>query len=97
MSLVDYVGDWHKHPARFDMPSEQDRETARQIVTDASWDRIEAVFPIAIVDGTRIRLRAFLMYRHGSNFIEIPVEVVSDRDPRVLYVLTGCSTQSSDS
>lgn len=89
MSRVDYVGDWHKHPSQVDRPSGQDRETARHIVTDDGWNRVEAVFPIAIVDGKQVRMRAFLMYRFTSDFEEMPIEIVPDTDPRVVRVLIG--------
>lgn len=89
MSRVDYVGDWHKHPSHFDRPSGRDRETARTIVTDDGWNQIEAVFPIATVDGKQVRMRAFLMYRYGSDFEEMPIEIVPDTDPRVVRVLIG--------
>ncbi len=89
MGLIDYVGDWHKHPGCFDTPSAQDRQTARHIVTDAEWDQLEAVFPIAVVDGDHIRMRAYLMYRYRDDFAEVPIEIVPDTDPRVLSVLAG--------
>lgn len=86
---VDYVGDWHRHPGRFDQPSAHDLRTARQIVTDPTWSKPEAVFPIAVIDGGRVRLRAYLMQRTTLQFEEIPITVVPDSDPLMRAVLTG--------
>jgi integrative and conjugative element protein (TIGR02256 family) len=84
---VDYVGDWHRHPGSFDRPSGHDLRTARQIVS--TWKCSMALFPIAVVDGAGVRLRAFLMRRETLWFEEVPLEVVADNDPRVIAVLTG--------
>jgi len=86
---VDFVGDWHRHPGRFDRPSGQDLATARRIVTDVSWNKPSAVFPIAIIDGGWVRLRAYLMRRETQEFKEIPITVVPDTHPLMRAVLIG--------
>ena len=86
---VDFGGAWHKHPGLFDQPSAYDVKTARHIVTDPTWDKASAVFPIAVVDAGRVRLRAYLMQRTTQTFEEIAIEVIPDSDPRVLEILGG--------
>lgn len=84
-----FVGAWHRHPGRFDVPSAVDHATARHIVTDPDWDLVQAVFPIAIVRDGEVRVRAFLMHREATDFLEVPFEVVPDDDPLILEVLGG--------
>lgn len=84
-----FVGAWHRHPGRFDVPSAVDHATARHIVTDPEWDVVQAVFPIAIVRDGEVRVRAFLMHRDTPDFLEVPFEVVPDDDPLILEVLGG--------
>lgn len=84
---LDYVGDYHRHPGGFDRPSVQDRETARHIVTDREWDKVEALFPIAVLDGNRMRLRSYLMTRVDTEFMEIGMTVVPDCDRRIRKLL----------
>ena len=86
-----FGGAWHRHPGTFDVPSSVDHKTARHIVTDAEWDTKQAVFPIAVVRGGKVCLRAFLMHRDAPNFIEVPIEVVPNHDPLVLEVLGGAA------
>jgi integrative and conjugative element protein (TIGR02256 family) len=88
-----FVGAWHRHPGRFDVPSAVDLATARHIVTDADWDLVQAVFPIAIVRDKEVRVRAFLMHRDELEFFEIPFEVVPDDDPLILKVLSGSAAK----
>jgi integrative and conjugative element protein (TIGR02256 family) len=85
-----FVGAWHRHPGRFDVPSAVDHETARHIVTDPDWNLVQAVFPIATVLDDEVRVRAFLMHRDAPDFFEIPFEVVPDDDPLIFMVLS-CS------
>ena len=85
-----FGGAWHRHPGRFDVPSAIDRRTARHIVTDPTWSLELAVFPIAVVRDGKVSLRAFLMHRNAADFVEIPIEVVPNNDPRVLELL-GCT------
>lgn len=82
-----YVGAWHRHPGLFDSPSAVDYATARHIVTDSEWDLVQAVFPIAIVRDGAVRVRAYLMHREQSDFLEIPFDVVPDDDARIIEVL----------
>jgi integrative and conjugative element protein (TIGR02256 family) len=84
---LDYIGDWHCHPGALDQPSHRDWQTARQIVTDPAWGKIEAAFPIAVVEKGNPRLRAFVACRYRQNFLELPIEVVPDNDPRIQAVL----------
>ncbi|MDM7913880.1 MAG: Mov34/MPN/PAD-1 family protein [Candidatus Eisenbacteria bacterium] len=84
---VDYLGDWHRHPGRYDRPSAHDRKTARHIVTDPEWSKPEAVFPIAIIRGDVVTVRAYLMRRDQEDFEELPLEVVPDKDRRIRRVL----------
>lgn len=86
---VDYLGDWHRHPGLLDQPSAHDLRTARHIVTDPGWDVRRALFPIAVIDGGEVRIRAYLMRRETLAFEEIPIAVVPDTDPRMTAVLTG--------
>ena len=91
---VDYLGDWHRHPGLFDRPSAHDLRTARHIVTHPGWDVRQALFPIAVIDGAEVRIRAYLMRRETLEFEEIPIEIVSDTDPRMTAVLTGMEAPS---
>jgi integrative and conjugative element protein (TIGR02256 family) len=84
---LDYLGDFHRHPGRFDRPSRTDWQTARKIVIDETWGTPEALFPIAVVEEGRVRIRAYVMSRGAKNFVEIPIEVVPDSDPRMAAVL----------
>jgi integrative and conjugative element protein (TIGR02256 family) len=84
-----FGGAWHRHPGQFDVPSGVDLKTARHIVTEIEWDTEQAVFPIAIVRDGRVLVRAFLMRRDATDFVEVPIEVVPNDDPRVLQVLAG--------
>ena len=86
---VDFGGAWHKHPGLFDHPSAYDLKTARHIVTDPTWNKEHAVFPIAVIDDGQVRLRAYLMQRSTQAFEEIPIEVISDADARVVEILSG--------
>ena len=86
---VDYVADWHRHPGSCDRPSEHDLRTARGIVTDPTWNRVEAVFPIAVLEKRRVRLRAFHAYRYRAGFEEMSIEIVPDSDPRMRALLVG--------
>lgn len=88
---VDFGGAWHKHPGQFDQPSAYDLKTALHIVTDPTWDKEHAVFPIAVTDGGHVRLRAYLMHRDRQAFEEIPIEVIPDTDERVIEILSGRS------
>ena len=91
-----YVGAWHRHPGLFDSPSAVDHATARHIVTDSEWDLVQAVFPIAIVRDGAVRVRAYLMHRDQPDFLEIPLEVVPDNDPRILEVLVGPAPKAEE-
>ena len=86
---VDFGGAWHKHPGLFDQPSAHDLKTAQHIVTDPTWNKPHAVFPIAVIDGGQVRIRAYLMQRSTQVFEEIPVEVIPDADARVVEILSG--------
>jgi len=86
---LNFGGAWHKHPGDLDEPSAYDLKTARHIVTDREWNVEQAVFPIAVVRDGQVRLRAYLMRRSALEFEEIPIEVVSDADPRVVEILSG--------
>ena len=86
---VDFGGAWHKHPGLLDQPSAYDLKTARHIVTDPTWDKQDAVFPIAVIDSGKVRLRAYLMRRSAQAFEEIPIEVIADGDPRIVEILSG--------
>lgn len=93
---VDFGGAWHKHPGLFDRPSAFDLMTARHIVTDPTWDKQFAVFPIAVVDGGQVRLRAYLMQRSTQAFEEIAIEVTPDADARVVEILNGSYTAEQE-
>jgi integrative and conjugative element protein (TIGR02256 family) len=82
-----FAGDWHRHPGSYDRPSQRDHEVARHIVTAPGWNCIEAVFPIAVIEEGRVRMRAYLMNRFHEDFVELPLEVVPDTDPRMQAVL----------
>jgi integrative and conjugative element protein (TIGR02256 family) len=84
-----FGGAWHRHPGGFEVPSAVDHKTARHIVTDPDWDLEQAVFPIAVVRYGKVSLRAYLMHREAAQFVEVPIEVVPNSDPRVLELLTG--------
>lgn len=84
---VDYLGDYHKHPSRFDRPSAHDFRTAREIVSSPAWDKPEAVFPITTIRRGRVLIRAYLMRREGEDFEELPVVIVPDRDRRIRRLL----------
>lgn len=93
---VDYQGDWHRHPGRFDRPSDHDLATARRIVTDPSWNKASAVFPIAVIDGGHVRMRAYLMRRETEEFEEIPINIVPDTHPLMRAVLTGMEAEEKE-
>lgn len=93
---VDYLGDWHRHPGRFDRPSAHDLRTARHIVTDPKWNVRQAVFPIAVIEDTKVRIRAYLMRRETLDFEEIPLEIVPDTDLRMTAVLTGMDANKQE-
>jgi len=84
---ADYVGDWHRHPGSFDRPSQHDLRTARKIVR--TWKSPVALFPIAVIEGGRVRLRAYLMRRDTLLFEDVALEIAEDNDPRMIAVLTG--------
>lgn len=87
---LDYVGDWHLHPSDFDRPSDQDYRTAFEIVNSPSWEVLEAVFPIAVNVNGEIRLRAYTLSRFAARaFVELPVVVVPDEEPRMRFLLCG--------
>jgi integrative and conjugative element protein (TIGR02256 family) len=86
---VDYLGDFHRHPGTMDLPSQHDLETAHEIVTDPSWAKPEALFPIAVIEKEEVRIRAFLITREKPEFVEVPLEVVPDTDWRMRWVLLG--------
>jgi hypothetical protein len=93
---VDYLGDWHRHPGLFDRPSAYDLRTARHIVTDAGWNVRQALFPIAVIEGGEVRIRAYLMRRETLEFEAIPIEIVPDTDPRMTAVLTGMDANKQE-
>lgn len=78
---VNYVGDWHRHPGRFDTPSDHDCATAARITTDPAWNTPLAAFPIAVIDRGHVRVRAFLMARGAHDFRELPLQITEDSDP----------------
>jgi integrative and conjugative element protein (TIGR02256 family) len=84
---LDYVGDHHRHPGRFERPSAIDLATAKRVVTEPAWDKAEAVFPIATIQSGIVRMRAFLMRRDSDDFDEIPLAVVPDNDRRIRRLL----------
>jgi integrative and conjugative element protein (TIGR02256 family) len=84
---LDYVGDLHRHPGAFDRPSTHDRDTARRIVMDPVWNTRAAVFPIAVIIDGHVRFRAYRMTRDEGEFLEIPIEIVPDSDPRIRNLL----------
>lgn len=84
-----YLGDLHSHPGLFDVPSAHDLKTAMEIVSSVEWDTPEAVFPIAVVDGGIVRVRAFLMTRATREFDEISLSIIPDTHPLMTAVLTG--------
>ena len=93
---VDYLGDWHRHPGLFDQPSAHDLRMARHIVTDAAWNKPEAVFPIAVIEKGQVRMRAYLMRRDNLEFEEIPIQILPDTDPRMTAVLTGMDASKKE-
>lgn len=84
---LDYVGDHHRHPSRFEHPSAIDLATATRVVTEPEWDKVEAVFPIATIQSGVVRMRAFLMRRDSAAFEEIPLAIVPDNDRRIRRLL----------
>lgn len=86
---LDYLGDWHRHPGLMDRPSAHDWRTARRIVESEEWQKPSAIFPIAVIDADRVRMRAYLMTRDDPDFHEIPIVVVPDRDPLMESLLWG--------
>lgn len=84
-----YLGDLHSHPGSFDVPSAHDLKTARQIVSSTEWETPEAVYPIAVIDGDAVRIRAFHMTRATLDFDEIPLSIIPDTHPLMTAVLTG--------
>lgn len=84
---INYIGDWHKHPGSFDQPSDRDFRTAREIVTESAWDVAEAVFPIAVIRSSSIALRAYLMRRGATAFVEMPITILNDTDYRIRQIL----------
>jgi hypothetical protein len=84
---VDYVGDWHRHVGSNDHPSATDYRTAARIVTSKAWNKSEAVFPIVVVRDGRVAMRAYRITRAQREFVEIPIEVVPDTDPRIRSVM----------
>lgn len=89
LAPIDFQGDWHRHLGSFDRPSDRDLRTARHVVTDREWSRVEACFPIATLEKRHLRLRAFHAYRYREGFEEVAIEVVPDSDPRIRAVLVG--------
>jgi integrative and conjugative element protein (TIGR02256 family) len=90
---LDYLGDFHRHPGRFDRPSRTDWKTARRIVSDVAWGKPEALFPIAVIEKDRVRIRAYVMTRRAKNFVEVPIEIVPDSNPRMAGVLIRVETK----
>jgi len=86
---LDYIGDWHRHPAHADRPSAIDLTTAWHIVTSPDWNKPEAVFPIATVRCGTVHLRAFAISRAKQEFEELEVQIVPDTDRRIARVLLG--------
>ena len=84
-----YLGDLHSHPGSFDVPSAHDLKTAQAIVSSPEWATPEAVYPIAVIDGATVRIRAFLITRATLEFDEIPLSIIPDTHPLMTTVLTG--------
>ena len=82
-----YVGEWHKHPVGYGIPSGRDLATAQVIVTSAQYASPHGVFPIVVVEQGRIVIRAFAIARQHRAFREVPIEVVPDTDPRIRDLL----------
>ena len=84
---ADYVGDFHSHPVTYPLPSSRDWSTAIEIVTSQDWNTPHAVFPIAVVKGSRVHVRAFALSCGQDDFREIPIEIVPDHHPLIVEFL----------
>lgn len=85
--LVNYVGSFHRHPGSFCRPSSIDRKTAREIISSPDWNVPEAIFPIIIIKGGRIKLFPYYLSRDSKDFQPIPWQIVSHKNQLVRATL----------
>ncbi|MBN9389705.1 MAG: Mov34/MPN/PAD-1 family protein [Chloroflexi bacterium] len=80
----DYVGEWHKHPATLERPSQGDLMTARQLLADPDYP-IRLINPIMTVKNHRANFHLFYLDRDLPDFVRLQehgqIEAQNDDEP----------------
>lgn len=77
------IGNWHSHPPSVPEPSGHDLHSAHEMLETWNLPRPEAVFSIAVLVDGRFELRAFHLNREASDFSEIQIQKVSQKQTAV--------------
>lgn len=80
----DYVGEWHKHPATLERPSQGDLMTARQLLADPDYP-IRLINPIMTVKNHQAHFHLFYLDRDLPDFVRLQehgqIEAQNDDEP----------------
>lgn len=80
----DYVGEWHKHPATLERPSQGDLMTARQLLADPDYP-IRLINPIMTVKNHKALFHLFYLDRDLPDFVRLQehghIEAENDDEP----------------
>lgn len=88
---VNLRGFWHRHPGQMSHPSAQDLSEARKILQDTKHYKLDGklIMPIVTVAQERVTIHTYFITDEELRFKEIPVEIVSESDEMVKWLLSG--------
>lgn len=80
----DYVGEWHKHPAILERPSQGDLMTARELLADPDYP-VRLINPIITVKNRQAHFHFFYLDRNLPDFVKLQehgqIEAETDNEP----------------
>lgn len=71
---LDYLGDWHKHPAGMPYPSGGDLLQARRILDSPNYGTHELLLPIVTLE-SRVTIHPYVLERGAESFQATPMEI----------------------
>lgn len=76
--LVDYVGEWHKHPPHFPRPSVGDLHTSLELLQDPAYPN-RLLNPILTEAAGQININYFYLDAALADFVQLQPEIVDER------------------
>ncbi|MBN9388691.1 MAG: hypothetical protein J0I20_11610 [Chloroflexi bacterium] len=76
--LVDYVGEWHKHPPHFPRPSVGDLHTSLELLQDPAYPN-RLLNPIVTEAAGQININYFYLDAALADFVQLQPEIVDER------------------